>query len=199
MEDFLNRITEQSNIIKSRDLTQKDRKLLKEAVKQELVIKLKNGFYCLTDYIFDLTYDFNELVPGGILCMDSAWYYYELTTHIPSEINLALPVGCKIVLPKNPSYKIHYRLNDNYTLGIKSEHYNPELYRNPFNIYDMERCVCDAVKFRNKIGDDICEEVIRSYIRKPEQDFDKLYDYAGKMKVEKLLRQYIEKYTTELL
>ena len=30
-------------------------------------------------------------------------------------------------------------------------------------IYDRERCVCDAVRFRNRIGIDIMKEVLREY------------------------------------
>lgn len=32
-------------------------------------------------------------------------------------------------------------------------------------ITDMERSVCDAVKYRNKLGLDICAEVIRTYLK----------------------------------
>ena len=31
-------------------------------------------------------------------------------------------------------------------------------------IYDKERCVCDAFKFRNKIGIDFCSEIIDNYL-----------------------------------
>lgn len=33
------------------------------------------------------------------------------------------------------------------------------------HITDMERSVCDAVKYRNKIGLDVCAEVIRTYLK----------------------------------
>lgn len=190
INSFLKRVTRDSNIIKSSKLSQSDKRLLREAIKQKFVFKLKNGFYCLSDYIFNLQYDFNDIVPGGIMCMYSAWFYHELSDFIPLDINLALPVGCKVVVPKTPKYKIHYRLNDNYTLGVINVHYNDNV---SFNIYDVERCVCDAVKFRNKVGEDICEEIINSYIRRPVQDYEKLYEYARKLKVEKILKTYINK------
>lgn len=34
-------------------------------------------------------------------------------------------------------------------------------------VYDMERCVCDAVKFRNKVGIDVCSEIIKNYLNFP--------------------------------
>lgn len=33
-------------------------------------------------------------------------------------------------------------------------------------ITDLERTVCDAVKYRNKIGLDVCGEVIDNYLKK---------------------------------
>lgn len=32
------------------------------------------------------------------------------------------------------------------------------------NVYDVERSVCDAVKFKNKIGTDVCSEIISNYL-----------------------------------
>lgn len=30
----------------------------------------------------------------------------------------------------------------------------------------MERSVCDAIKYRNKIGLEVCSEVVRNYLKK---------------------------------
>lgn len=42
------------------------------------------------------------------------------------------------------------------------------------HITDMERSVCDAVKYRNKIGLDVCAEVIRTYLKKPNRNLARL-------------------------
>ena len=63
-----------------------------------------------------------------------------------------------------------------------------------FNIrlYDVERCVCDAVKFRNKVGMDICSEIINNYLEHPDRNLSKLMDYARRLRVEKILEQYLQ-------
>lgn len=189
MYDFINRITQSGNIIKSCSLSRQDRELLKKAVKEEYLIKLKNGLYCPYSYAYELGYDFKDIVPGGVLCMFSAWYYYDLIDHIPKDIDVAVPAGCKITLPDYPSFKLHYRVYSLYSLGITSKQYNDEI---TFNVYDLERCVCDAVKFRNKIGTDITEEVINSYLKRTDKNLPKLFGYAKEMKIEKILREYIK-------
>lgn len=63
-----------------------------------------------------------------------------------------------------------------------------------FNIrlYDVERCVCDAVKFRNKVGMDICSEIINNYLERPDRNLSKLMDYARRLRVGKILEQYLQ-------
>ena len=59
-------------------------------------------------------------------------------------------------------------------------------------ITDMERSVCDAVKYRNKLGLDICAEVIRSYLRKPNRNLTRLQDFAKRLRVFNTLKNYLE-------
>lgn len=59
-------------------------------------------------------------------------------------------------------------------------------------ITDMERSVCDAVKYRNKLGLDVCAEVIRSYLRKPSRNLTRLQDYAKRLRVFNTLKNYLE-------
>ena len=59
-------------------------------------------------------------------------------------------------------------------------------------LYDVERCVCDAIKFRNKVGMDVCSEIINNYLERPDRNLSKLMDYARKLRVGKILEQYLQ-------
>jgi predicted CopG family antitoxin len=59
-------------------------------------------------------------------------------------------------------------------------------------ITDMERSVCDAVKYRNKIGLDVCSEVIRNYLKKPSRNLTRLMEYAKQLRVANVLKNYLE-------
>ena len=63
-----------------------------------------------------------------------------------------------------------------------------------FNIrlYDVERCVCDAIKFRNKVGMDVCSEIINNYLERPDRNLSKLMDYARRLRVGKIIEQYMQ-------
>ena len=59
------------------------------------------------------------------------------------------------------------------------------------HIYNKERCVCDAVKYRNNVGMDVCAEVVNSYLALPGRNLSLLFDYADKLRVRRILEQYI--------
>ena len=59
-------------------------------------------------------------------------------------------------------------------------------------IYDIERCVCDAIKFRNKIGMDVCSEIIDNYLVRPERNISKLLDYAKQLRVGTIIEEYLQ-------
>ena len=60
------------------------------------------------------------------------------------------------------------------------------------NVYDVERCVCDAVKFRNKVGMDVCSEIINNYLERPDRNISRLMDYARILRVSATLEKYLE-------
>lgn len=59
-------------------------------------------------------------------------------------------------------------------------------------ITDMERTVCDAVKYRNKIGLDVCGEVIDNYLKKENRNISLLHEYAQKLRVKNIMTTYLE-------
>ena len=59
-------------------------------------------------------------------------------------------------------------------------------------IYDRERCVCDAIKYRNKIGIDVMSEILSAYLKDEGRNLDKLHKYAVTLRVQSILKRYFE-------
>ena len=57
---------------------------------------------------------------------------------------------------------------------------------------DSASTMYDVVKYRNKIGKDLMLEVIRAYVQKKDKNINLLLDYARKLRVEKIIRPYLE-------
>ena len=131
--------------------------------------------------------DIEAIVPEGILCMFSAWEYYGLTTQIPQQFDIAIKRGRKVILPKYPTIKLHNLSDTVLNLGVTTA----TISGYKVKIFDLEKCVCDAVKFRNKIGMDVCIEIIKNYLKRKDRNISKLTKYAQTLRVAKILDIYL--------
>jgi predicted transcriptional regulator of viral defense system len=128
-----------------------------------------------------------RMIPSGVICMFSAWQYYNLTTHLPSFIHIAVQGKQKIVLPDYPPVKLYYWSNQYQNMAIKTIVHLGET----INIYDLEKSVCDVVRFRNKVGIDITSEVLRNYLKRDDRNLDLLMKYATKLRISDIITQYL--------
>lgn len=125
----------------------------------------------------------SHIYPQGVFCMYSAWHYYELTTNIPHSYYLAFPNKAKITQQDYPPIQAYYWSNHLYNLEIKQ--------LEGFRMYSLEKSVCDAIKFRNKIGKNTMAEVLKTYLKRKDKDLNALFKVAKIMKMENLLREYL--------
>lgn len=59
-------------------------------------------------------------------------------------------------------------------------------------VYDLEKSVCDAIKYRNKIGLDVSSEISNNYLSRKERDIIRLYEYASRLRVGKKIDELIK-------
>lgn len=161
--------------------------LLAEVAKGN-VIRLRNGIYALPDDMAKTMIDVETIVPGGILCMYSAWAYYELTTKLPPDICVAIEKKRKVILPDYPPISLYYWSQSTYETGVTQQ----EIDGYKVKIYDLEKSVCDAVKFRNKIGIDISSEILKNYLKRPDKNLTRLHEYAKRMRVANTMNNLID-------
>ena len=98
--------------------------------------------------------DVERIVPGGIVCLYTAWMHHQLCTTIPPAFCIAIEAKRKVVLPEELPINLYYWRKENMELGIEQK----EISGFRVHITNLERSVCDAVKYRNKAGLDVCAE-----------------------------------------
>lgn len=152
------------------------------------VVRVRRGVYALNEGLAKQMIDVEKLVPGGVLCLYSAWSFHELTTQIPQAYNIAVERSRKITLPDFPPIELSFMSQKAYELGIKEF----EVDGFKIKIYDLEKSVCDAIKYRNKIGMDVSSEIFRSYLSRKDRDITLLYEYATQLRVEKKINELIK-------
>ena len=159
-----------------------------QKVKSGEMCRLRPGVFAEADVLADVMIDIDALVPGGVLCMYSAWEHYELTTQIPNAFCIAIPRKRKVVLPEFPPVTLYFWSDHLLNFGIEQT----SVHGHNVCVTDLERSVCDAVKYRNKIGLDVCAEILKTYLRNPKRNIPKLLEYAQKLRVAATLKKYLE-------
>lgn len=152
------------------------------------MIRLRPGIFASTETLAATMIDINQVVPKGVLCMYSAWFHHNLTTQIPSAYNIAIERKRKVVLSSPISVELYYWSEKLFEFGIEQTN----IEGHSIHITDIERSVCDAIKYRNKIGLDLSSEIFRSYLQRPDKKISKLLETAKKLRVEKTVKSYLE-------
>ena len=158
-------------------------------IKSGEIERVKPGVYQYnSNFSNPLMIDIAKIVPTGVLCLYSAWAFYELTVQIPQSFNVAIEKSRKYVLPDYPPITLYYWQHKYHEMGVVCQN----IHGYAVNIYDLEKSVCDAVKFRTKIGTDVSSEILKNYLKRADRNLSKLNEYAKKMRIEKILKTYLE-------
>jgi len=162
---------------------------LRRLIENGKVSRVKRGFYHLNDSstVFQEA-EVARMIPDGIFCMYTAWAHYGLTTHVPADYHVAIPKTLRIVLPQYPPVKLYYWIAQTFELGKTIAEINGSRVK----VYDIERSVCDAVKFRNKIGIDLMSEILRNYSSRSDKNLDKLLKYTAQLRIAKTMKQFLQ-------
>ena len=59
-------------------------------------------------------------------------------------------------------------------------------------VYDLEKTICDIIKFKNKIDPEIFSKALKQYTKSKEKNLNKLIYYARQLNVEEEIRKYLE-------
>jgi predicted transcriptional regulator of viral defense system len=71
-----------------------------------------------------------------------------------------------LLFPDYPPIKVLYFAEKQYKTGVKEI----SIQGNIIKIYDLEKTICDCIRYRNKIGIDIVKEALNEYIKKKEKN-----------------------------
>jgi hypothetical protein len=111
-----------------------------------------------------------------------------MTTQIPAAHYIAIDRSRKVVVPDFPTIQLVYQQPKILHLGEVRD----TIQGFQVSIYNRERCVCDAIKYRNKIGTDVMAEILNSYLSSNSINIDLLCRYAKELRVYSTLKQYLE-------
>lgn len=171
------------------DLYEIPRTYLQMMVADGKLERVDRGIYVSTDAIEDEMYSMQTKYPKLIYSHETALYLHGLSDRTPFEYSASVPSGYKVVGSMAERFKIYYIKKELHELGLetmKSSH------GNPIRAYDVERTVCDLIRSRSRIDVQILNDALKRFVQLKSADHSILLEYARKLKVESVLKSYLE-------
>jgi len=158
--------------------------------KQNVIERVQNGYYSLIAAEHNDIEIIKNIVPEGIICMDSALFHYGYIDRTPSEWHLAVNKDIAKSKFRNmyPPIKPYYLEHSTLDIGKTEENINgTKVY-----VYDRERVICDCFRYKNKIDSEMFTKAMNAYIKDSKKNISNLVSYAKKLRVYKSLSSIME-------
>ena len=156
--------------------------------KKGIVEKVANGIYIDSNKIEDSYYVFSLSMSNTIFSHMTALYFHGLSIKAPDDkydITVRKTYNSKHL----KKHHVFYVPDDIYELGL-TETETP--MGNRVRVYDIERCICDIIKSKNRMDSEFVKYSIREYIKRKDKDLIKLSKYAEKMGIKKEVMDFME-------
>ena len=133
----------------------------------------------------------SKLMTPGIICVESALFYYGYSDFAPREWTITVPRSysrtVKAIQEKVP-VKAYYVQNGMYHLGETTGTFNGVT----LPVYDRERTICDCFKYRTKLDNEIFNKAVNAYVADVQKNLASLSKYAKEMGVYKKMMNVME-------
>ena len=163
--------------------------MLYKLCKEDKIHRIVKGQYILPDDMQDELLAISNRSERIIFSHETALYLHGISDRTPFEHTVTAPSGCIPSAAIKSECKVYYIKPELFELG-KTTLRTPA--GNDVPAYDLERTICDVIRSRNKLGTETFLAALKLYAANPRKNLNQLNTYAKQMRVEKVLRQYLE-------
>ncbi|MEO1061344.1 MAG: type IV toxin-antitoxin system AbiEi family antitoxin domain-containing protein [Actinomycetota bacterium] len=153
-----------------------------------LILELSRGLFQLAEFAGADNTDFVAVcarAPHGMIAMESALSYWDLTDEIPSTVHVAVPEGSHKPTIDHPPTTVHVFRSATFELGRVEV---GESAGERFSITDRERTVVDAFRLRHLIGESTAHRALRRYLGQARPKPARLDEVAQELRATTALR-----------
>jgi predicted transcriptional regulator of viral defense system len=162
--------------------------ILTRMVRNGMLMRIERGIYSTENVLIDDYYILYQRNPKIVFSYTSALFLNELTDRIPYQIEITLPNNYNSAHITSEVI-IHKVLLKYYYIGQTVKR---TLFGNDVVCYDMERTICDLVRFRHKIDTEIFSKALKAYINHPMKNLNKLRVYGKEFRINKKINEILD-------
>jgi len=161
---------------------------LTRMVKEGSLKRIDRGVYSTEEVMLDEYFLLYQKNQRAIFSFSSALYLHGLTDRIPYKMEITLP-NTYNSSHIDKDVIIHKVIEKYYSLGRTMK---KTMFGNEVACYDMERTICDLVRFRDKIDVEIFKKALIEYKNHPNRDYQKLRRYGKVFKISKQINDLLD-------
>lgn len=165
------------------------RRKLAEAVDKGELVKVERGLYALPETWEDPYLAAQHRFSRGVFSDDTALFLHGMTDRAPFSLTMTFPRDYNATPVREAGIVCRTCADEVLELGLV------ELTTQHSNIvraYDLERTLCDLVRGQGTVDSQVVIPAMRTYVKSPKRDVEKLVEYARRLGVEKKIRNYLE-------
>jgi len=151
--------------------------------------QISRGIYASQDAWVDPLLIAHIRCPKAVISHDAALHYYGLVDREPAAPTLTIYSGYNASRLKEAGCKVFFVKREYLDMGKVEV---VDLDGNTIPMYDPERTMWDLVRNRNSFEIQDFNAALKAYARKKEKNLTKLFEYSKMLRVEKLMRSYME-------
>ena len=152
-----------------------------------IIKKVAPGIYIDVNIKKDNYYIFGLSMPNAIFSHMTALYFHGLSTKSPNCV-YDITVKTSYNSTHLRKHNVFYVNNDIYELGL-TEIETP--MGNKVEVEDIERCICDISRSKNRMGLELIKHSVKEYIKRKDKDLVKLSSYAEKLGIKDVVMDYV--------
>lgn len=162
---------------------------LMEYVKRMNMERVSHGVYLSADAWADYLYLLQIRYLQTIFSHETALYLLGLAEREPLQFTVTAKAGYHAKSMSEQNIKVYRIKQELFDLGvIKVETPAGHMVRT----YNTERTICDLLRNRSNVEIQDLQSALKEYVRSKEKNIPQLMRYAKELRVEKLMRQYLE-------
>lgn len=162
---------------------------LTRLVNNNVIERVSRGLYVRTNSLPDDLVILQNKSKNAIYSNMTALYLYGFSDRLPIKYDITVNSGYNGSLQEVDNVNLFYTKKELLNLG-------EIVYRldsgNLIKVYDLERTICDVIKNKNRLDQELVNKALRKYFYSKEKNTLKLYEYAKKMKIYKKVRSAFE-------
>lgn len=156
-------------------------------LKKNMIEKVSKGIYISKNVVDDVYYTFQLRYSKIIYSKFTALYFHGLTDVYPSKFDVTVDYNYHVD-EINKNHFVTKCKKDILNLGVT---YVNTPFGHKVKAYDKERCICDIIKFRNKLDEEQVKKSVKKYIKSKDKNLNKLTEYSKKMNINREVIEFV--------